>query len=292
MIFLLLSIISSTLIGLIFSYYERFRIDTFQAVVANYFTCVLTAWASTGEFPLSASVLETDWLPYALGLSVFFISGFTLVGITYRYFGITITTIAVRMSMILTLIFAFIWYDENITVLKILGILMAIAAIWLTNIPHAGSLSVQKQLKRIYWSLPLIAFLIQALIEIVLQYVELNVLGQSGDPIFVATLFAGAGIIGLTIMLLGYATGKIQPAWRHLWAGIILGIPNYFSIYFLLRAIGAGWEGSVIFPINNVAIIGLSALLGYLLLKEKLSRLNMVGVAMAMIAIVLIALGA
>lgn len=288
MLFLILSILSSTLIGLIFTYFEKYKVDTFQAVVVNYFVCILTAWASTGSFPITSESLQADWLPFALFLSLFFISGFNIVGQTYQKFGITITTIATRMSMILTVIFAYFFYNETMTLFKILGILTAIAAIWLTTIPHGESTFIKKKLPTIFWLLPAFSFLIQAIVEIGLQYAEINLLQTSGDPTFVATLFGSAGMIGLVILIGGVLMGRIQLAFKNLLGGIILGIPNYFSIYFLLRAIGNGWEGTVVFPVNNVAVIGLSALLGYLLLKEKLSALNIVGVFLAMLAILLI----
>ena len=134
--------------------------------------------------------------------------------------------------------------------------------------------------------------LIQALIEIVLQYVEQNVLGKSGDPAFVSSIFLFAALIGLPFILVGMALGKFKFEWQNIIGGIALGIPNYFSIYFLMKALGSGWEGSVIFPVNNVAIIALSAIIGgFLVFKEKYSNLNLLGIVLSMVSIILIAVG-
>ena len=73
-------------------------------------------------------------------------------------------------------------------------------------------------------------------------------------------------------------------------AGILLGVPNYFSIYFLLKAIGSYSESSaLVFGLNNIGIVILSTLLSMLIFKETLSRGNKIGIAMALLSIVLIA---
>ena len=64
---------------------------------------------------------------------------------------------------------------------------------------------------------------------------------------------------------------------------------NFGSIYFLLAMLGVGWERSVVFPINNVAVILFSVFVALLFFKEKLSKLNWFGIILAIAAIVLIA---
>lgn len=292
MIYLILSIISSTLLGLVMTWFERFKVDTFQAVVVNYFTCVLTGWFMVGTFPIQAGFQQEAWFPYAAGVSIFFITGFTIIGYTFQKFGITLTTIMSKMSMLISVVFAIIAYHESVNSFKILGILMAVAAIILTNLPHEQSVAKQKKVHRIFWLFPILVLVFQALIEIVLQYVEQNVLETSGDPAFVSSIFLFAGIIGLPIILGGILQGKLRFAWQNIIGGILLGIPNYFSIYFLLKSLGAGWEGSVVFPINNVAIIALSTIIGgFLIFKEKYSKWNILGIVLSILSIILIALG-
>jgi uncharacterized membrane protein len=73
--------------------------------------------------------------------------------------------------------------------------------------------------------------------------------------------------------------------------GIALGVPNYFSIFFLLGALQNNAINSAsVFTINNVAIVMLSTLLGILLFKEELSLKNWVGISLAILSIVLVAI--
>ncbi len=72
--------------------------------------------------------------------------------------------------------------------------------------------------------------------------------------------------------------------------GILLGVPNFMSIHYLMKAIGQGWDASLMFPINNVGIIAISMLGALFIFKEKANKYKLMGVALAISAVLLIAL--
>ena len=73
-------------------------------------------------------------------------------------------------------------------------------------------------------------------------------------------------------------------------SGVILGIPNYFSIYFLLVAIKSfSLKSAFVFGINNIGIVLLSTLLSVIIFQEKLSSINKFGVLASVLSIILIA---
>ena len=73
--------------------------------------------------------------------------------------------------------------------------------------------------------------------------------------------------------------------------GILLGVVNYGSMYFLLLALRVeNTESSTIFTINNIAILALSTLVGLVLFKENISKKNWIGIILAFIAILLVTL--
>ena len=62
------------------------------------------------------------------------------------------------------------------------------------------------------------------------------------------------------------------------------------SIVDLMKALDVdSLPSSVIFPVNNIAIVMLSTLGAWLIFREKLSKINVVGIVLAIIAISLIA---
>ncbi len=289
MMFIALSVLSSVIIVLLFKAFGKWEIPVFPVIVVNYFVCVITGSISVGEFPIKAESLSEPWFPFALILGMLFVSGFYIVAITVQKFGITIASVLQKMAMIMSIIFTMLFYKESSHWMKILGIVLALLAVVLTNWPSKKEESGGNK-STFMMSLPALTFLTAGTIEIILAYVEKSVLGQSGDESFVVILFGTAGLLGLIALIIGLVAGKIKLTWKTLAAGIALGVPNYFSIYFLLRALGMeNWDGSMVLPINNVAIILVAALAAFVLFKEKLSRINLIGVALACCSIVLIA---
>ena len=99
-----------------------------------------------------------------------------------------------------------------------------------------------------------------------------------------------AFITGLFVLGFQAVKGTLKITFKNIIAGVALGVPNYFSIYFLIQALrGNGLESSTVFTINNVAIVMFSTILGIVIFKEKLIPKNWLGVALAIISIILVA---
>ncbi len=288
LIYLLLSVSSSTAIVFLFKFFPRYQIDTFQAIVFNYLFCVLSAWVSLGAFPIEANVMEQFWFPYALALGTLFISTFNVVAFTVQKFGVTVGAVMQKMSILLSVTWAIFMHAEGVSGMKILGILAAIAAIILTNLPEKSEESTEiDPMPKWQYIFPATVLIGSGIIEILLFEVETKA-ETSGDINFIATLFGVAGVIGLMTLVFQLVTGRSKLVIRNIIAGAILGVINFFSIVYLMKTLGYGWDASVVLPINNVGIIGLSALIAYFLFKEHLSKLNWVGVLMAGLSILLI----
>lgn len=299
MLFLLLSIISSTLLVMVFKFFPKFGIDTFQAIVANYFICVFCGTLVLGRFPFSSETLNAEWLPYASVLGLLFISGFYAVGMTVLFFGLTVASVLQKMSLVISVPYAIIAFSEPATTLKISGVLLALGAVVLSNWPSGvqktepGLDNIKKQSSAfLIWFFPIFAFLSSGGIECGLQFVQNSILDSSGNDSaeFSSGIFASAGILGSLVIFYQMIRGKAKFAWKNLFAGILLGVPNYFSIFFLLKSFDVLGDKSVVLPVNNITIVAVSALLGVLLFKEKLSKINWLGVGLAALAILLIAI--
>jgi drug/metabolite transporter (DMT)-like permease len=72
---------------------------------------------------------------------------------------------------------------------------------------------------------------------------------------------------------------------RHIRAGILLGVPNFFSIYFLMAMLESGWSGSILYPINNLGILLFASFFGWLIFGERLDKKHAVGFLLSLIAI-------
>lgn len=293
MIYLILSILCSTFILITFKLFKRFNIDTLQAIIYNYITCTIVGCIALQYIPIDAQNLQSSWFPFALMLGFIFIGGFYISALTIQVFGITLATIMQKMSLVLTVIFVVWYFRESLNILKITGILSAIAAIFFVNHKSSEDLDLKAVINKNRWYilLPFLTFAIAGIVEINLQYVQVKLLTpQTGQLEFTTLLFGVAATIGVIILIFNLLTKKMTFQLRHLLAGIILGIPNYGSIYFMLMVLSLGWEGSVVFPITNVSVILLSAFAGIWYFKEKATPFRVLGITTAMIAILLIAI--
>ena len=295
MFYIVLAILCSVAIGVVFKFFDKYSIDHFQAIVFNYLICVVTGCLALGAVPFEASMLQADWLPLMLILGLLFISGFNFVSRTVKYFGIAISSVAQRMSLGLSVPFSIWFYNDPYTSLTLLGIALALASVVLINIPakhQEVALSsddsaskntsdapnnAKKELPKWVFLYPIITFLVSVFIEIILQYLhEVHEMQPAVESIVLFALAGTFGLVGIVVM-------RQRLVWKNLIAGVALGIPNYFSIYFLLRAL-EDWNGSVVYSVNNITVVALSAVLGYFFFKERLTPLNALGIVLALIA--------
>lgn len=286
MIYLLLSILCSTYIVIVFKLFDKYKVDTFQAIVVNYFI------AGSMGFLLNEAVIPIHEIPYqdwflkCVAIGCCFISLFNLIATSVQKVGMSITAISSKMSVCIPVIFAFFIYDDSISIIKIIGIIIALIAVYLST-PKAKKEDQQK----ISLVLPFIIFLGSGLLDTFLNYSTITHELDSYNltPYFAASSFSIAAIIGSVVMLYRFFAFGKKLKYKNLIAGIALGVPNYGSIYFLLKSLHEIKESSYVFPINNMGVVTLTSILALLLFKEKLSPTNWLGVLLAIISISFIA---
>ncbi len=271
---------------LLFKAFERYDINLFAAIVVNYWVCVATGLLSS---PKVVSLLNNDltakaWPLWAIALGFIFISGFFLIGKTTQLNGVTVATIASKTSMVLPVMAAVYLYGDSITFWKISGVILALVAIFLTS-SKSGEEASTSSTKGASLILPFSIFLIGGIIEIILNYNQQYYLNSElENALFTIFIFAMAAIIGSIVLLVR----RLSMTRKDVLAGILLGIPNYGSILFLLAALDkSGLESSVFFTVLNMGIVLTAAAGSMLLFKERLSPINFLGIGAAIAAICL-----
>lgn len=285
---LVLSILLNSYLGVAFSIFDRFKLDLFQVIVYNYWTCVITGCLVLGRFPLSVQTMHSSWFPMAVIMGTLFISVFNLIAISSIRVGVTITQTANKLSFVIPVLVSFFVYQEEANWLKITGIVVALLAVFLTTSKNKEE--EKKGLKRWEYFLPLVLFIGSGIIDTLTKYVQRSFIHS--EEIANAYLISGflfAALWGGILLLILFIQRKKQFSWRNVVAGILLGIPNYFSIYYLIKALQNPSLGSTaIIPINNIGVLFLVSMFGLVVLKEHLSKKNYVGLGLTLVAIVLI----
>lgn len=285
MISLVLTILFSSFIFVIFKLFDRFKIDVFQAIVFNYFTAFLCGILLYGNEWNSSALIDITWFYYAIIAAILFISLFILMGLSSQNNGVAITSVAVKMSMAASIFGMIFLNNERVSALKILGILFAFVGVVLVS---WQTKSAGENQKKSLWML-FVLFFGSGVLDLVLNYVQNNELKVLSPSLFSAFGFGMAGIIGFVVFLFQLQQKKAHFAFKNVLGGIILGIPNYFSIYLLIKSYKeVGWADSTVLAIINVSIVCIAALTGFLIFKEKLNLTKGLGIIASLFAILML----
>ena len=286
MIDLALSVLCSSLIFVIFKLFDVYKIQTFYAIVVNYMVASLTGLFFNPYSIAPSGLMQQSWFMITVALGVLFILIFNIMAKSSQLNGVGVTSVATKMSLVIPVIFSVLYYKDVLSGWQVLGIFLALTAVYLASLKAKGT-----QLEKNHLWLPLLVFIGSGIIDTSIKYIQDAHLDNGQYPIFSSTVFGAAAFTG--ILCIGYKSiqNSFKVNFRNVLGGICLGIPNYFSIYFLLRALNnESLNSASVFTINNVAIVMFSTLLGIVLFKERLGLKNWLGILLAVISILLVAL--
>lgn len=282
--YLLYSILSSTLIFIIFKSFSKFGINRLQAIIVNYMVACAVGFLLYERPVALTEIPGQPWFLGALLLGVLFILIFNLMAVTTQRSGIAVVSVATKMSVVIPILFGVFYYKDQLGPLKLLGIILALVAVYLASLKQKNGLQLNKE-NLIF---PILVFLGSGLIDASIKFLEDGYIAKEDVPLFSALIFAAAFAVGMTILILKCITGDFRFQWRNVLAGIALGVPNYFSIYFLVQALRNGWESSTVFLINNVGVVIFSTLAAILFFREKMLPKNWIGLILAVLGILLV----
>lgn len=244
--------------------------------------------AGHGSFQIYA-IAQKPWVLGAFAIGFLFITLFQLMAKVAQLLGVSRVSIAVKMSVVLPVI-AGIWlYNEHLLPLAWVGVSLALIAVFLGTYKkkEAG-----KTFSLLLVAMPVVLFFGSGLVDISMKYAQHFWLQPNEEAMFSAVLFGSAFLWGCAFSAYLLFIKKVKPQWRDVLGGMLLGMPNYGSIYFLLKALDrSGWPSAAIYPVNNVAIVLLSTILGVVLFKEKMSKFNVAGIVAGVLAIYFISSG-
>ena len=286
MIEITLTIVTFSLMLIIFKYFEIFKVNNLQAIIVNYITAGALALVADGSVLTNnfsiTNLFQPTFIYYALIIGILFIITFNLIAFGTQKIGIAITTVSNKMSMIIPVLIGLFVFKEDKNFLKLIGIVLAILAIFFSCSKN-GKLSFDKK----YLPIIILVFIGQGIADSTLKWAQEFAINASNNNVFFATTFFTAAFSGTLFMMIQLR--KITVTLRSLLWGVILGIPNYFTLYFFVEALSAGvFESSQVFPIVNMGVIVLTAVMGIILFREHLSKSNWMGILLALIAISLI----
>jgi drug/metabolite transporter (DMT)-like permease len=298
MLSLSLSILLSVVLLLNFRVFPRYDINTFQAIVFNYPVCFLTGLLLMPAGQSFTLDFSQTWTWLSLGLGVGFILTFLLSGASTQRMGITATSLANNLSLVIPVCFSLFVFRTGGKVfdgLNYAGLALAVIAVGLSTYKKEASVpdpatGITSRRLGANVLLPVGVFLFYGATNTMINYMNLHYIPSSDKTVQVTlTMVLGAILAGLLMLAVRMVQGKETIQGRNLLAAVTLGVPNFLSFYTLLLALSAfGSNGAFVYPLYNIGVILLAASGAALFFREKLSNANKIGLVLAVVAIGLI----
>lgn len=281
------TILINSLIALVFKGFQKYKINNLNAIIVNYFVCTITASIIFQKPVINSATFGYDWFYMALFLGALFIFIFNIVALSMQNINVTLTTIFQKMSLIFPSIVGIFWFGEMLNLPKGIGLSLAVLSVILINI-SGKSKDGKSSTLRDYWYLAVLTLLGSGIIEVCLYLVDALEWSKNSNVEFTGSLFFFAGCFGLLFYLIKSIKKFEAFSWRDVIGGICLGIPNFFSIYWIMVLLERGMDGSIVFPAINVGVICVNAIAGYFLFKERITFIQFLGLIFALVAIILL----
>lgn len=282
MTLILVSILLSSLLVICFKVFDKYNVNISNAISLNYLSASACGVIAGYETIVNLSYSEASWLPYTLLFGVFFIVVFNLVGIGVRTSGLMVVAISQKMSLIIPLAFSIVYYKESYGLMKISGIVLALIAIYFSS--QKSDLGSGKNTK-VNYLIPFLIFLGSGIVDVSIKISQEHFAQQVNFEVLLAFIFGAAGVVGMSKMIITKTKIRI----KDFVAGISLGLFNFASTYFLMKALAQNeYESSFVFAINNIGIILLSTFVASVIFKERLNKINYIGIVLAVASILFI----
>lgn len=275
MFYLIASIVCSVAVSVLLKIFRRYDLDPAQAIAMNYvvalgLTLVLLR-------PDTAALLQpaTPWF-VLLALGLLLPAVFLAMAASVRQAGIVRSDAAQRLSLFIPLLAAFFLFGQEPTLETMGGIILAFGALFCLLRRPAGAGPVASATT---WLWPLAVWLGYGVIDILFKQ-----MAKAGTA-FPAGLAASFALAGLA-MWVGLLVRRTIWGRRHLAAGLLLGLLNFGNILFYIRAHQQFPQNpALVFSAMNIGVVGAGVLVGALVFRESLSRLNWLGLALTLLAI-------
>ena len=302
MFFLFLAIFSSSAIALIFKYSETSRMNRYAVTSANYFAAVLTsgiilsvrgilvpkeldlidALKQLSESMSSESIMISRESSFVWAVIVglcaggFFFLAFIYYQISVRNHGVGLSGAFAKLGILVPMLLSLLFWKEYPSQVQWLGIILAIFSIVIVNWPKKKSLKNAIRLSL------LLLFLFGGISEFSNKVFQKYGL-QDHRALFLFINFS----IAFAFSIVTTVNKQIPIKKRDLVTGILVGVPNLFSSYFLIMALDK-IKAAVVFPIYSAGTIVVINLVGLLLFKERLKKLEISAIILVIISLVLI----
>ena len=285
MIYLILAILFSTGVFVAMRLFERFKLDNHQALMwRNYVFASGTGFLMCKRFDTVPQLVAEPWFGLSIVTGFWFIFTYLLMTASTQRSGVTVTSLSSKLSVVLPTLAGVVLFSERLNFVATMGIVLALVALVLV----VGGKNESAKTNKTSWLLPVLIFFGTGTGDILMKLTEQR--NAAADMSFmIAFIYFVALLFGILVVAFDLIRGRSKWQWKSALGGIGLGVINFFSTFCVYHAMRC-FDNVVLFPIYNIGVVSVTALTGWLLFKEKLTWKNYLGLAIAIIAVILITL--
>jgi multidrug transporter EmrE-like cation transporter len=304
MVYLLLAILCSSSIALILKHSENRRMNRLAVTTSNYFTAfmvslviiILRPSVSLDISQISLPSFRNDFYNVVIKGSGLFSEGSSLIWavtlglvtgifffLSFIYYqksvnenGASLSGTFGKLGILIPMLSSILIWKEIPNTLQWLGIILAIASILMVNLSFNSKTPAKINLTLI------LLFLFGGIAEFQNKLFQKYAIIEYKD-IFLFFVFFMAFLISLVYTI---KSGKEVKA-GDIFTGLLVGIPNLFSSYFLILALGQ-IPTSAAFPAYSAGSIVFISIGSLLLYKERLTLKNKFAIFLVIISLILI----
>lgn len=290
MLLLIIAVIIFVSIFVIFRLFSKYNINNLQAIVVNYLTAAFVSYFFAKDASDLNAILDRAWITPAFYLGSLFMVSFLVFAHSTQKSGVAITAVASKMSVVIPVLFGIYFYENEFFSYYILaGLILALASFFFI---FKTKEKIEFNTKLLIF--PILLFFLNGSSDSLMKYIRQIFLpientSLNEEIIFVGVLFSSSFLIGAVILFISQIYSRRKFELKSILAGIILGIFNFFSALMLFKAMG-NFSSAFFFPVFNIGVVGLSALVGQFIFKENLSKTNWIGIILAILTIALLTL--
>lgn len=300
MIYLFLAIICSSLIAIVFKVSETNNMNRYAVTTMNYFTAFIVSLFLSfkdglflcqpredffnefysviingeGIFTGYSSVIWSIIVGCIAG--IFFFLSFIYYQKGVRENGVGLAGTFAKLGILVPMSLSIVLWNEFPTSVQWVGIILSIISILIVNISFKRTSLKDIRLNLIF------LFLFGGLAEFSNKIFQKYAIVEY-KSLFLFVVFFVAFLVSFITTL----KRKKKVKTRDLITGVMVGIPNLFSSFFLIMALNY-MKTSVVFPIYSAGSIVVITIAGVLFFKEILKRKEIISIIMTIIALVLI----
>ena len=282
MLYLLLAIVSSTLITLLMRCGEGKIRNNMAMFTVNYLICVVMSRISMGKMDLFTNA---EGIHVAVGLGLFsgimYLVSFVFMQWNMRKNGVVLTSTFTKLGVLVPTIMAIVVFREQPKLMQTLGIILAIAAIIIIHFDKENDGAA----KAVGGSFK-IWLLLQLLVSGFTDSLA-NIYDKAGSAALKDHYLFYTFLAALALAVIMTFKKKVKVSKWDLIFGFIIGIPNYFSSSFLLLALQSV-PAIITYPVYSVGTIVAISAASVVLFKEQISSRKRVALLIVMLALVLL----